>query len=152
MTLHSKEYSYMKLKIETYGIREGRNVEKVFENLDHISLFQTQQEFLNTLLHSADISNPTKPLHIYTKWVDLIMDEFWLQGDQEKKINLPISFLCDRTTTKVPASQIGFMDGIVSPLIQIIVSFFPGLNFLKENIESNKEYYKKLKDQDDFKK
>jgi hypothetical protein len=152
MTLHSKEYSYMKLKLETYGIREGRNVEKIFENLDHVALFQTQQEFLNTLLHSADISNPTKPLQIYTRWVDLIMDEFWLQGDQEKMMNLPISFLCDRTTTKVSASQIGFMDGIVFPLIQIIVSFFPGLSFLKENIETNKEHYKKLKEQDEIKK
>lgn len=32
---------------------------------------------------------------------------FVLAGDNEKSMNLPISFLCDRTTTTIPKSQSG---------------------------------------------
>lgn len=148
MTLHSKEYNYMKLKMETYNIRQGNNLDKIFENLDSIGMFNTQQEFLNILVHAADISNPTKPLHIYQAWVDLIMDEFWIQGDKEKGLKLPVSFLCDRSTTKIPASQLGFIDGIVFPLMQSIVEFFPNLIFIIDNINKNKTHYKKLKDEE----
>ena len=130
-------------------IVEGKNTQKIFENLDNIGIFSTQQEFLNTLIHTADISNPTKSLHIYDKWVNLVMDEFWQQGDREKEMSLPISFLCDRVTTKVPASQLGFMDGIVYPLVQIVVGFLPGMNFMIENINKNKAHFKRLKEEED---
>jgi len=151
MTLHNKEYSYLKLKKETYQISNGVNVDKIFENLDTITIFKTQQEFLNTLVHSADISNPTKPLDVYVQWTNLVMEEFWLQGDKEKTMKLPVSFMCDRNTTKIPESQLGFIDGIVSPLAQIIVEFFPNLNFLIENLKINKMHYKELKQNRDNK-
>ena len=151
MTLHNKEYSYIKLKLDTFNILDGKNRENIFENLDSIGIFNTQQEFLNTLIHTADISNPTKPLHIYEKWVSLVMEEFWLQGDKEKEMCLPISFLCDRTTVKVPASQLGFMDGIVFPLVQIVVGLMPGLKFMIENINTNKAHFKKIKEEEDEK-
>lgn len=146
MTLHTKEYNYMKLKTDTYNIQAGKNLDKIFLNLDYVGQFNTQQEFLNTLIHCADISNPTKPLSTYKCWVDLLMDEFWAQGDKEKKLKLPVSFLCDRNTTKVPNSQIGFMEGIVFPLTSIVVNFFPELQFLIDNLNENKKYYKKLKE------
>lgn len=151
MTLHNKEYSYMKLKCEACNITDGKNTQKIFENLDNMGIFSTQQEILNTLIHTADISNPTKPLKIYEKWVHLVMDEFWQQGDKEKEMSLPISFLCDRVTTKVPASQIGFMDGIVYPLVQIVVAYLPGMNFMIENINTNKTHFKKIKEEEDEK-
>ena len=116
-----------------------------------MGIFSTQQEILNTLIHTADISNPTKPLKIYEKWVHLVRDEFWQQGDKEKEMSLPISFLCDRVTTKVPASQIGFMDGIVYPLVQIVVAYLPGMNFMIENINTNKTHFKKIKEEEDEK-
>jgi hypothetical protein len=149
MTMHTKEYSFLKLKLETYGIKEGKNMEKIFENNDNMNIFNTQQEFLNTLIHMSDISNPTKPLLIYKLWVDLIMEEFWQQGDKEKELKLPISFLCDRKTTRVSTSQIGFMEGIVIPLVQVITEFFPGLNYMKENLNINKAHYKVLKEEED---
>ena len=140
MTLHNKQYTYIKMKYDTSG-------SNIFEKNDKISVFNTQQEFLNTLIHSADISNPTKPIHIYQRWVKLIMDEFWTQGDKEKNMSLPISFLCDRSTTKVPQSQLGFMDGIVFPLMEAVVLFFPNMHFLIENLNSNKAYFLKLKEE-----
>lgn len=145
MSFHTKQYTYIKAKKEKFSIKEGKNIENMFENLDNVALFQTQQDFLNILLHTADISNPTKPMHIYEQWVTKVMTEFWNQGDREKELKLPISFLCDRNTTSIPIAQMGFMDGIVFPLLNTVVDFFPGLRFLLDNCTHNKEFYKKLK-------
>jgi hypothetical protein len=149
MTMHNKEYAYIKLKKESNDVQKGKNAEKVFDNLDNITLYNTQQEFLNVLIHAADISNPTKPLGVYQKWVDLIMEEFWLQGDKEKDMKLPISFLCDRNTTRISVAQFGFISAIVLPLVDVMVEFFPGLIFIKQNADTNKEYYNRLKEDED---
>ena len=37
------------------------------------------------------------------------------QGDEEKKLGLPISPLCDRVTTNIPESQVGFITYITTP-------------------------------------
>ncbi len=145
MTFHAKQFTYLKVKIETFQIEKGNNTEKVIEGLDRVNLAQTQQEFMNVIIHACDISNPTKPFEIYSKWADRVMSEFWLQGDKEKEMGFPVSFLCDRVTNKIPNSQIGFIDGIVFPFTNLIVCLFPDLQFLIENVKKNKCEYEKLK-------
>lgn len=149
MTQHSKALSYLKVKLETFSLKEGDSFGKLLDNLDNMAVFNTQQEFLNILVHSADISNPTRPLEIYKKWADLIMKEFWQQGDKEKALGIPVSFLCDRNTFKCHTSQIGFIDGIVLPMYQCLYETFPGIKYFMDNIEMNKNYYKKIKEEEE---
>jgi hypothetical protein len=149
MTLHNKEYTYLRVKLESHSIKNGENVHKIFENQENINIFNIQQDFMNILLHCADISNPTKPLEIYKSWADLVLKEFWDQGDLEKKKSLPISFLCDRNTTKIHTSQLGFIDMIAFPMFEVVVEFFPNLQFLIENLNNNKLYYKSLKENEE---
>ncbi|GIZ04406.1 hypothetical protein CEXT_145861 [Caerostris extrusa] len=40
-------------------------------------------------------------------------------GDKEKELGLPFSPLCDRNSTLVAESQIGFIDFIVSPSLEV---------------------------------
>jgi len=47
------------------------------------------------------------------------MEEFFRQGDKEQELGLDFSPLCDRQTTVVPQSQIGFIDFIVSPTFDV---------------------------------
>lgn len=149
MTKHAHEYNYLRAKVESNQIKGGNKTKEIFYSIkDETLKNQTKQEFLNTLIHLADISNPTKPTSVYVKWADMVMKEFWLQGDKEHELGLPFSFLCDRNTTKLPAAQIGFMDGIVLPLTQIVVELFPGLGFMVDNILKNSIYYKNLKEED----
>ncbi len=152
--MHTKEYTYLKMKLDNYknNDNELKNFENFFKRLQGTELFVTQQEFLNCLIHTSDISNPTKPLNTYLKWTSRVMEEFWKQGDREKNEHLPISFLCDRNSVNIPKSQIGFMEGICSPLISSVVEIFPNLQFLIDNLNKNKEYFKKVRDEDEEKK
>ena len=67
------------------------------------------------LLHSADVSHPTKTWDLHKEWTSRCMEEFFKQGDKEKELGLDISPLCDRNTTQVPQSQIGINN--ILPLI-----------------------------------
>lgn len=51
---------------------------------------------LRAALHTADLSNPTKPFPLVKKWAHRIHQEFFWQGDEERKRGLPISPNMDR--------------------------------------------------------
>ena len=58
------------------------------------------------MVHCSDLSNPTKPLPLYQKWVDRVMNEFFHQGDMEREKGLDISAMCDRHTATIEKSQV----------------------------------------------
>jgi hypothetical protein len=65
------------------------------------------------MVHCADLSNPTKPLELYRRWVERIMEEFFQQGDRERDAGLDISPMCDRYNATIEKSQVttGFFSG-----------------------------------------
>ncbi|XP_058486557.1 dual specificity calcium/calmodulin-dependent 3',5'-cyclic nucleotide phosphodiesterase 1B-like isoform X1 [Solea solea] len=75
---------------------------------------------LSLLLHTADISHPSKPWALHSRWTKSLMEEFFRQGDREAELNLPFSPLCDRKSTLVAESQIGFIDFIVYPTFSLL--------------------------------
>ncbi|NXN19797.1 PDE4A phosphodiesterase, partial [Indicator maculatus] len=48
-------------------------------------------QVLRTMVHCADLSNPTKPLELYQQWTERIMEEFFRQGDRERERGMEIS-------------------------------------------------------------
>merc|ERR1719468_110163 len=62
---------------------------------------------MSFIVHSADISHPTKTWELHERWTAGLVEEFFRQGDAEKERGLPCSPLCDRETTQVSQSQIG---------------------------------------------
>ena len=63
-------------------------------------------QVLQNMVHCADLSGPTKPLHLYRRWCDRIMEEFFQQGDKEKEAGLEISPMCDRNNATIEKSQV----------------------------------------------
>ncbi|XP_029819717.1 cAMP-specific 3',5'-cyclic phosphodiesterase 4C [Manacus vitellinus] len=62
-------------------------------------------QVLQSMVHCADLSNPTKPLELYRQWTDRIMVEFFHQGDREREKGMEISPMCDKHTASVEKSQ-----------------------------------------------
>jgi len=63
-------------------------------------------QVLKSLVHCSDLSNPTKPLELYRRWTDRVMQEFFRQGDLEREQNLDVSPMCDRHTATIEKSQV----------------------------------------------
>ncbi|KAJ1486439.1 hypothetical protein T484DRAFT_1576213, partial [Baffinella frigidus] len=65
------------------------------------------------LLKCADISNPAKRLPIACRWALRVTDEFFMQGDEEKKRGFVVSPNCDRATKTRVEVQKGFIDFVI---------------------------------------
>ena len=68
----------------------------------------------------------------------------WKQGDKEKNMKLPISFLCDRKNFDVPKSQVGFIKAFIIPTFEVLTDIFPSLYYLRQNAFNNLNKWDKL--------
>ncbi|KAM5314877.1 high affinity 3',5'-cyclic-AMP phosphodiesterase 7A isoform 3-T5 [Glossophaga mutica] len=71
---------------------------------------------LQMALKCADICNPCRTWELSKQWSEKVTEEFFHQGDVEKKYQLGVSPFCDRQTESVANIQIGFMTYLVEPL------------------------------------
>ena len=95
------------------------------------------------LIHAADISNPSKPWPLCLKWTELVLEEFWTQGDRERAQGLPIGYMNDRFTVNTSKSQVGFIDVIVSPTFEMLAIEFPAMIENCTNLKENKAKWEK---------
>jgi len=96
-------------------------VDRLDEGRDVSALSSLQ----SLVLHAADISTPSKPIAISDRWTGLLQCEFFLQGDEEKRLKLPVSPLCDRDTVNFARSQVAFIQFIVQPVFAALADLAP---------------------------
>ena len=142
MANHGKIMTLIKSRI---AINKAENKTK-FELLsgNEKAKFEEQQSLFDFLIHAADLAHNTKLFNISLKWVELLSEEFWLQGDKEKSMNLPVSFLCDRDSYNIPQSQVGFIKGFIIPTFDCLIDIFPTLKFTVDNAKINLKKWEKL--------
>lgn len=92
---------------------------------------------MNLLLHTADLSNSTKPFRICQTWAYKALEEIFRQGDEELKLGLPVQALNDRNIVSKPFSQIGFIEFLVAPLLFTTVKVLPPTEQLLEQMILN---------------
>jgi hypothetical protein len=100
--------------------------------------------WLKLILHVADIATPLKPFWISKQWATRVVDEFFAQGDEEKKLGIPVGMLNDRDKVNRLGSEHGFINFLVAPLILPTIGVFPSLLALGEQMVDNMESWKKL--------
>ena len=108
-----------------------------------------KQDYMNFVVHTADISNPTKIFDIYFRWAKLVVEEFYAQGDKEKKLGLICS--CDRTKVTIYKNQLGFIEFVELPYFSLVAKAFPKLDYLVVNLNNNKQKIKALEEEDNNK-
>ena len=141
MANHGKVISLMKSKIST---NEEGIVKLNLLSGNEQDIIEEQQCLLNFFIHLADLAHNTRLFSISLKWVELLSEEFWRQGDKEKELNLPVTFLCDREKVNIPQSQKGFISGFIIPTFECLVSIFPTLRFTLDNANTNLKEWQKL--------
>ena len=143
MANHGKIVSVIKSKIV---LNENNEFKLNLLSGNEQSKNEEQQYLLDFMIHLADLAHNTKLFEISLKWVSLLSEEFWRQGDLEKKKNLPVSFLCDRDHINIPQSQKGFINGFIIPTFENLVLVFPSLKFTLDNANNNLKEWQKLLD------
>jgi cAMP-specific phosphodiesterase 4 len=142
MASHVKHLNSFKSKLESLNIKNGENVDKLLTT-DVSKNFENQQLVLSWCIHTADVSNPAKPIDVYDDWVSRVFIEFFNQGDAERKANLTISPLCDRYTIDVEKSQIGFINFVVLPTFEVLLNVIPEIGYYMDKVKENFSVYEK---------
>ncbi|XP_071631484.1 3',5'-cyclic-AMP phosphodiesterase isoform X9 [Temnothorax longispinosus] len=137
MSKHMSLLADLKTMVETKKVA-GSGVLLLDNYTDRIQV-------LENLVHCADLSNPTKPLALYRRWVSLLMEEFFLQGDREREQNMDISPMCDRHSATIEKSQVGFIDYIVHPLWETWADLVhPDAQDILDTLEENRDWYQSM--------
>ena len=89
-------------KVTAKGIQKQLNNGSAFVDTDDATMMnKSQQQILDLVIHSCDLSTPTRQFDCLREWTYLLFEEFFKQGDVEKEHLMPASFLCDRDTVQV---------------------------------------------------
>jgi cAMP-specific phosphodiesterase 4 len=92
---------------------------------------------LECILHAADVSNPCRVWETTQAWAWCVLDEFFLQGDQEKMLGVPVQFLNDRDKLNRPNSQIGFLEFMIAPFFVAQIRLWPGIHEFGDHLAVN---------------
>lgn len=106
---------------------------------------------LRLLLKCADVSNPTKKRHLAEYWANQVMEEFYLQGDDERKLGLPISPFMDREKPAKEKCQCGFISYICKPLFDCLQKFERSCSIYFAQLNNNEREWQRLSKEHDLK-
>ncbi|KAG0281526.1 hypothetical protein BGZ96_001102 [Linnemannia gamsii] len=112
----------------------------------HDLTVEQRQSLCNCLLHAADISNAVKPWTICKRWSDLVVQEFFRQGDIEKAQHLPVSPNMDRDQHNQPQISLGFSDFVVQPYFEAFVELLPDASLLLATLADNRVHWEELRE------
>jgi len=72
-------------------------------------------------IKAADIGHASLPWLLHQNWSARVAQEFYLQGDEERRLGLPVSALCDRAAVDdLGKSQKGFLHFVCLPLFEAL--------------------------------
>jgi len=144
MANHGINLNEIKEKFESFGIVNGNNVDKLIlpDNTNNAILKNNEnvEMILGACVHTADLSNPAKINSIFIKWTEIVYQEFFTQGDKEKELGKNPSFLCDRETTNIYKSQVGFVKFVVIKQFETMYNLMPEITKYLDNIKMNLKY------------
>lgn len=112
--------------------------------------------FAKLLIMAADIGHACAPWDQHFHWSLRVNLEFFEQGDEESRLGLPISPLCDRAKADIVKGQCFFIDFMAKPVFQELLKVVPdaeaklGMHEALEQAESNKDCWAKRYGDNEF--
>ncbi|XGW12676.1 hypothetical protein V3C99_013385 [Haemonchus contortus] len=140
MVLATDMSKHMSLLADLKTMVEAKKV--AGNNVIVLDKYNDKIQVLQSMIHLADLSNPTKPIELYRQWNSRILEEYWRQGDREKELGIEVSPMCDRGNVTIEKSQVGFIDYIVHPLYETWADLvYPDAQNILDQLEENREWY-----------
>ena len=86
---------------------------------------EDKQLIMNIVLQASDHAAPTKIPALYFRWMANEMEEYYQQGDLERKLDFSVTAFFDRATCNPFKFQLGYIDVIAQPLFDTWCAFKP---------------------------
>lgn len=135
MARHFKHLGELKTLLETKKVAN--------DGILVLEKYHDRSEVLQCLIHCADLSNPSRPVKQAAEWSKRITEELFLQGDEEKRLNIPVSPLGDREHVCIEKCQMTFIDFLIYPLWETWAELvYPDAQEILQNLSDTREYWK----------
>uniref|UniRef100_A0AAR5Q408 3',5'-cyclic-GMP phosphodiesterase n=1 Tax=Dendroctonus ponderosae TaxID=77166 RepID=A0AAR5Q408_DENPD len=93
----------------------------------------------------SDLSASAKPWGIQVETVRVIFEEFYQQGDAERKAGRhPIPMMDRAQPDEQPSSQVGFLTGICLPCYNLLNALIPDCKPLLDMCQSNLDHWRQI--------
>ena len=93
------------------------------ESIIDLSKDEDKLLVMQMILKSGDLGHPSRVRHLHLTWSELVTEEFFMQGDREKKNGMNVSAMMDRSTCNIVTSQIGFISFLVQPIFSAFQAY-----------------------------
>ncbi|XP_020283461.1 dual 3',5'-cyclic-AMP and -GMP phosphodiesterase 11 isoform X2 [Pseudomyrmex gracilis] len=114
---------------------------------DYNWAFSDHRELLRGMLMTVcDLAAITKPWEIEKRVAELVSNEFFQQGDMERrKLNItPIDIMNREKEDQLPMMQVGFIDSICLPIYEAFAHLSDKLVPLLDGVKENKQHWLEL--------
>ena len=143
---HEKQTDAYKLSIELILATDMARHAELLKEFTSIAYDRTlpyhRQLAMVMILKFADISNQARPFETGKKWAEKITEEFHCQGDAEKvRLGHVTMAHFDRDKAELPELQASFISNMCEPLITEIMTVFPELYVIKQQLRANRELW-----------
>ncbi|ETI31549.1 hypothetical protein F442_21305 [Phytophthora nicotianae P10297] len=100
---------------------------------------------MKIVIKCADLGHSSKALKLHSRWSDLIIEEFFLQGDDEHTLGMDISPFMNRNSENSARNQVGFFEFIVLPFFEVVAEavFRPEFKTILDQAHQNYKLWKK---------
>ena len=131
----------LKTTIESFRIKDSEELELSSSNFSDI---------LHALLHCADLANPAKPLDIAIQWSRNIAEECYQQGDEERRLGLELSHMCDRHNPIFEKNQFTFITFVALPLWEAWSELvYSHATIMLDHLATNRNYWDSMQPNSD---
>ena len=96
------------------------------------------------IMKLADLGHLAAPLPIHLRWVSLLEEELFRQGDLELERGLAVSQFADRCRLGISTSQIGFFETVGLPTFEAFTAVFPEVDSFTSQVRSNYKHWSGL--------
>jgi len=121
------------------------NVLKSKEELLNWSIPSNMMLLCKFLIHTADLSNQTRPFEIAKEWSQCLIREFKNQVSTETKLKLEsMEFMKINDEKNFCKSEYNFSQYVVLPLFSVLVDLFPNCDYLKNSLTENIKIWNEL--------
>lgn len=88
------------------------------------------QREMQYFIKAADMCNVCRPFDIAKKWAVRVSMEFFVQGNRERAVGLPVTPICDVQRQSVVNLQKRFMDLVAGPFYSCLGEAYPAVHSL----------------------
>ena len=154
--LNTKQYKEMLLLIEesiiatdpSYFYKNQEDISRMLKDKTfNIRNEHCRKRYKGLMMTCADLCGIAKPWRTQIAMVVGLYNEFYVQGDIEKKHGLhPIELMDRNMRYSIPKQQVGFLRAVCKPIYYTLVDVLPGCKPLLEGVLTNLKHWEKVMD------